>query len=307
MPVDQDGNRAEIICSSNSTVARSNWGRSFVPYFAGSARDLRKRLLSHPALPKSITVESLTLMDDNAFTEIYNTLLFFYAIVSPKMHYWYKMRVTEREKRAEHLEKCLNEAIYLYMPVDNPINDVDAVLHLEENFPQTYGPVTYRGIGGNYVITEDKVRIVPMYFMLLEKIADDGSSANIGKLQHHGLLASHTKEEKYSQNYRPNHTRNFGEAEMRLTTFYARTVEASADIHDRSNNPLTMHHIAKQLLRRDKPTNIDSIVDRKVIEYGGSRPLQFLQHFMFTNGAKISYITEKQAYAIGEKEKFHVR
>lgn len=62
------------------------------------------------------------------------------------------------------------DKIYLNMPVDNPINDIDAVLHLEQHFPQTYGPVTYKGVDGNYHTTVDPVRIAPMYFMLLEKM-----------------------------------------------------------------------------------------------------------------------------------------
>ena len=307
MPVDAAGNRAEIIASSNSTVARSNWGRPLIPYFAGAARDVRKRLLSTPGLPSKINVESLMLADDNVFNYLYNTLLEFYAIVSPKQYYWFCHKVTNKEKRAEHLAKCLIDKIYPFMPVDNPINDIDAVLQLEERFPQTYGPVTYRGIGGVYVTTVDAIRIVPMYFMLLEKIADDGSSANMGKLQHHGLLASQTKTEKYAQNYRPNHTRNFGEAEMRLTVFYARSVIAAAEIHDRNNNPDTMHSMAYTLLRHPTPTNIDCIVDRKKIPLGGTRPLQYLQHFMQANGARISYMSEREAFELGLKERFDVK
>lgn len=304
MPVDEDGNRADIICSSNSTVARSNWGRSFIPYFAAAARDLRKRLLKLEGVPKVITEESISLMDENVFNDIYNKLLFFYSILSPKMFYWYNQVVVSKEERVKHVTKCLSKFIYLFMPVDNPINDIDAVIHLEKHFPQTYGKLRYRGVGGYFVTTEDKVRITPMYFMVLEKIADDGSSANIGKRQHHGLLASQTKEEKYAQNYRPNHTRNFGEAEMRLTMFYARSIKAAAEIHDRSNNPLTMHYIAKEFLTNEKPTNIRRLVPRDVIEYGGV-PIQFLQHFMRTSGASIEHMNERDAMEIGYKESFN--
>ena len=306
MPVDKAGNRAEIICSSNSTVARSNWGRTFTPYFAASARDVRKKLLSMFGNQK-VTEEAVELLDDKQFNDMYNLLLFFYAIVSPRQYYYYTQVVVKREDRNVHMYKCLKDKVQVMMMIDNPIDDVDAVLHLEKHFPQVYDTVVYRGVGGNYVETTDRVRIAPMYFMLLEKIADDGSSANIGKLQIHGLLASQTKAEKYAQNYRTNHTRNTGEAEARLIAFYAKTVEAIAELHDRNNNPETMRHMGRKILRHDTPTNIDEVVDRNVIELDGTRPLQFLQHFMFTQGARISYITEEEAFKLGQREIFHAK
>lgn len=308
MPVDKAGNRAEIISSSNSTVARSNWGRAFVPYFAAASRDVRKRLLyileSNGISLEKLTEETVELMDDALFESMYGMLLRFYSIVSPRQYYWYTQKVVDRATRSKHLFTCLKEKIYLNMAVDNPINDVDTVIRLEAEFPQTYDTVTYRGVDGNYHETVDPIRIDPNYMMLLEKIADDGSSANIGKLQHHGLLASQTKTEKYSQNYRPNHTRNFGEAEMRLTVFYAKTLEAAAEIHDRNNNPDTMNRIAHVLLRHPTPTNIDRIVDRKIIPYNGTRPLQFLQHFMNCQGAEVAYISESEAFKLSLEEDF---
>ena len=103
------------------------------------------------------------------------------------------------------------------------------------------------------------------------------------------------------------HTRNTGEAEARLITFYAKDVEAMADMHDRNNNPETMFHIGHQLLKHPTPTNIPDIVDRNEHKYGGTRPLQFLQHFAMTQGFRISYMPEDQAFELGMKEKFDVK
>lgn len=308
MPVDIGGNRAEIITSANSTVARSNWGRSYTPYFAAAARDATKTLRAMVRDPKRVaTSEQVRYLDDGLFEALYNKLLHFYAITSPRQYWWYSQKVVTREARSDHLWHVLKDGIYPQMPIDNPVDDVDVVLHLEREFPQTYGPITYRGIGGKFVTTTDKVRIAPMYFMLLEKIADDGSSASIGKLQHHAILASHTKAEKYSQNFRHVHTRNTGEAEARLITFYAKSLEAMAEIHDRSNNPETMFHIADRILREEFPTNIDNLVDRDVIPLDGTRPLQFFQHFAMCNGFKISYMPEEETMALGAREVFHAK
>lgn len=307
MPVNEAGVRAEMIMSSNSTIARSNWGRSFLPYFASAARDLSRELRVTMQLPPQPTEEQVELVDQELFNKAYNRLLGFYAITSPWQFYWYTQKVVSNAARRIHMHACVENTVRLFMPVDNAINDVDAVLHLEREYPQSYTRVTYRGEGAEYVTTENPVRIAKSIIMVLEKIADDGSSTSIGQLQHHGLLASQTKSEKYSLPYRPSPTRNTGEAEARLLVFYAKDVECIADILDRSNNPLTMRAIARRILRDPTPTNIDSIIDRNVIRYGGTRPLQFFQHFMATQGAMVEYMSEAEAFDLGMKEPFDAR
>ena len=306
MPLDADGKRAEVIVSTNATIGRSNWGREFVPYFATSAKELQKKFIRKLG-GKPPSLEYLTsIMKKEEFDDYYNELLFFYQIVSPRQYWYYKNIVVTKEDRALHLHSCLTDEIRPFMPIDNPINDIDAILHLEKHFPQAYGPVTYRGIGGEMVTTKMPVRLMYLYIMLLEKIADSGSAANIGKLQHHCLLASHTRAEKFGQNYRHNHTRNFGEAEMRLLIYYALSVEVAADLHDRCNNPETMIWLVSTLLRHPTPTNIDSIVDRTVIEYDGSRPFQYFQHFNMTQGFEVAYMNEKEAFRLGEEDTIYV-
>ena len=307
MPINAEGVRAEIIVSSNSTIARSNWARGFNPYFAAAARDLTKELRAMVKLSNNPTEEQVELLEEPLFLKAYEKLLKFYAIVSPKQFWWYSQKVKDPGKRRTHLFACLQKPVRIFMPVDNAINDIDAVLHLERDFPQCYSPVTYRGENGIFVTTPKPVRIAPHYILLLEKIADSGSSTSIGQLQHHGLLASQTKSEKYSLPYRPSPTRNTGESEARLLLFYAKSPECIADILDRSNNPETMRAIASRILRDPTPTNIQNIVDRYVIKYGNTRPLQFFKHFMATQGMEISYMPETEAFSLGIKEPFDAR
>lgn len=307
MPVDEAGNRAEMIVSSNSTIQRSNWGRAFKPYFSAAARDLTKRLRSFLNVTEKVTEEQLEVMDQSLVTQAYNELLRYYAIVSPHSFWYYCHQLKDEEKRRKHLVSCLRTTVRNFMPVDNPVSDIDAVLHLEKHFPQTYGPVVYKTLSGKFEKTVSKVRVAPMYMMLLEKIADDGSSASIGKLQHHGLLASQTKSEKYGLPYRSNHTRNTGESEGRLYLFYSRSIISIAEMIDRSNNPETMRSISRTLLTTGMPTNVPVLVDRNTIPYGNTRPIQFLQHFMSTQGAWIDYIPEEEAFNLGMTEPFDAR
>ena len=89
-----------------------------------------------------------------------------------------------------------------------------------------------------------------------------------------------------------------------MVTFYANSIEAIAELHDRSNNPETMKAMSSRLLRDPTPTNIDEIIDRTVNPYGGTRPLQFFQHFAMTQGFEIFYITEEEAFKLGLSENF---
>lgn len=307
MPINEHGLRAEIIESSVATVARSNWGKSFCPYFAGAARDLSSELGKLLGLSKTATEEQIEFIDDTLFNKAYNRLLGFYAIVAPKQFWWYTQKVLDNNKRRIHMLHCIKNTVRITMAVDNAINDIDAVLHLNKHYPQSFTKVRYFGAGDKFVVTESPVRIAPGYVLLLEKIADGGSSSSIGQLQHHGLLAAQTKSEKYSLPYRPSPTRNTGEAEARLLVFYALDVECIADILDRSNNPETMRHIAKRILRDPTPSNIPDIIDRNVIRYGNTRPLQFFHHFMATQGAAIDYISELEAFQIGMREPLNAR
>lgn len=306
MPRNENGDVADIIMASKSTIDRSNWGRNLYPYFANAARVVTKELRKRSGLNERAIEEQVEMLDDNVFKDCFSYLLGFYAIVSPFSFWNYTSNVKDPLVLRKHLHACITEGVKCLMPVDNPINEIDAILQLEKHYPQPYQPVTYKGEGCDFVTTKGPVRIAPLYMWSLEKIADDGSTTNLGKLQHHGLLASQTRSEKYSQPYRSNPTRNCGEAEGRLYLFYAKTPRAVAEMLDRSNNPATMRSIAKTFLTHETPTNITELVDRSVIKYN-PRPLQFLRHFMVTQGADIAYMPEEEAFDLGMKEIFHAR
>lgn len=307
MPTNEAGDVADIVMSSKSTIDRSNWGRNLYPYFANAARTVTKELRQRTGLTERASEEQVELMDDTVFRDCFSYLLGFYAIVSPFSFWNYAHNIKDPAVLRQHLHACIREGVKALMPIDNPINELDAILQLEKLYPQPYTPVRYRGQGCDFVTTKGPVRIAPLYMMSLEKIADDGSTTNIGKLQHHGLLASQTRSEKYSQPYRSNPTRNCGEAEGRMYLFYARTPRGVAELLDRSNSPATMRQIAKTLLTHETPTNINELVDREVHRYGGVRPLQFLRHFMVTQGFDIAFMPEKEAFDLGMKEIFHAR
>lgn len=124
--------------------------------------------------------------------------------------------------------------------------------------------------------------------MLLDKIADDWSAVSISKLQHFGIISPQNKNEKFSYPYRCSPVRTQGEAENRVYVGYT-DLTNTAELMDRSNNPLTMRNMVWNILHADKPTNINQLIDRTKIEYGSSKPLQIINHVFNTAGFKLSY------------------
>lgn len=289
MPVDEAGNRADIVMDPNSTVSRMNLGRLYEQYYNACSRDIAIKIRKDLAcVPNEKGLEAkLAAMDaggSDAIERAWNYLMGFYAIVSPKMYVW--MTGGEYKKpRTDHLASVIRKGIYLYMPPDNEPESKAILMELEKHYRPTYGPVTYVGNSGRKVTTKNPVRIGSVYIILLEKIGDDWTAVSSGKLQHFGVLSQVTNNDKNSQPTRNQAIRALGESEVRIYVSYAGG-HVTADILDRNNNPATHKQILYNILGANKPTDIDLAVDRKKIPLGGAKPLQLVKHIAECGGWK---------------------
>lgn len=297
MPIDVDGNRAELVMDSGSTIHRMNLGRLYEQYIGATSvfvRNTLKDMLSHSDEGHEYTKKMLkTLIDtnDKTFDQAYNHLLGFIKIISD--HHYEKLVNLSISEKIEYMADVLCDNLLVYYPINNKKEPVDIVTELEKHYPSTYGPVSYVGESGNKVTTKRNIRIGPMYIMLLEKIADDWSAVSYGKLHHFGVLAIMTKSEKYTYPFRNNPVRTIGETEGRVFLGYCGK-EAIAEMMDRSNNPLTQKQLVQNLLMSDKPSNIDKLINRNIIPYGGSRPLQLINHITVCSGWKSTFVKESK-------------
>lgn len=296
MPIDADGNRADIVMDPNSTISRMNIGRFYEQYYNACSRDIIKRLRVMLNIPKENhhPIGGLTqLHQDNIhlFNQTYDYLIGYYKIVSPKMFNHYVNMPDE--KRIEHLNSIFKDFIYLYLPTDNSPELPDVISQLEASYKPTYSPVTYTGYSGKQVTTKRNVRIGSVYMMLLEKIGDDWSSTSSGKIHHFGFLAPVNKSDKFAKPYRPQPVRVVGEAEARILASYCGP-RATAEIMDRNGAPTSHKTIVENILKANKPTNIDNVVDRQLVPLGKSKPIQLIDHVMFCAGIKFSYLPNKK-------------
>ena len=299
MPIDENGNRADVVMDANSTVSRMNIGRMYEHYINAASRDTTKKIISMingDPNDKRMYAKLLNIFDSdkNQFYYIYNYLMGYYSICSPKMFKYFSSEITEQEM-FDHLYSVVKDGIYLYLPTDNEPESADIVKQLEKHYTPTYGPVVYTGVSGNKVTTKAPVRISSLYIMLLEKIGDDWAAVSSGKLQHFGILSQLTKSDKYSQPTRNQAVRAIGETEGRIFISYCGQ-RLVTEIMDRNNNPLTHKHIVWNILDNKYPTNIGQLVDRKTVKLGGSKPLQLINHVVETGGFRFSYSNRIKGY-----------
>lgn len=289
MPIDEEGNRADIVMDSNSTINRMNIGRLYELYINASRRDVRKAICKKIGIaPKSIhaltQVEEVFYSNKPLFDECYNYLLGFYSIINTKMFEHLGVKATD-ENKINHLAYIIKNDIYLYLPPENDKENLDIIDELEKHYKPVYGKVSYIGNSGERTNSVDNVRIGSMYIMLLEKTGDDYSAVSSGKLQIHGILSQLTKNDKYSNPIRLQTIRGLGEAEFRVLAAYLKQ-HAAAEFADRNNSPATHREIVRNILKADKPTNIDSVINRKEFPYGGSKPINIVNHALFCGGVR---------------------
>lgn len=292
MPVDEDGNRADIVMDPNSTVSRMNIGRLYEQYVNAASRDVIKRLRALTGISKEekhpcVRVIEIADRNKKLFNDAFNYLLGYYKIISPAQFHLYNSIATE-EQKVTHLGNILKDFIYLYVPTDNQPEIPDMIKALEEHYKPTYGPVSYIGYSGKRCVTKNPIRIGSVYMMSLEKIGDDWSAVSSGRLHHFGFLSPVNKTDKYSQPIRMQPVRAIGEAESRIFVSYCGQL-ATAELMDRNGSPLTHKTIVSNILKAPIPTNINQVVDRKEVPLGGSKPIQLATHVMYNAGIKFVY------------------
>ena len=286
MPIDEAGNRADVVMDPNSTIGRMNIGRLYEQYYNGASRDTHKRLCEmlgvHPGMRERHALPAITQLPMEIIGAAWYYLMRFYQILSPRMHAWFTEGKVEQTQQG-YLAEVVERGITVFMPTDNEPESEDIVLQLEAEYPQTLGPVSYIGNSGKRVTTKERIRIAETYFILLEKIGDDWSAVSSGKVQHHGVLAQVTKADKYAKPARLQAVRASGEAEIRIFVSYIGEYFV-AEMMDRNNSPKTHKIMVQKLLACEFPSNVQCLVDRTVTPFGGSKPVQLVLHLSAVSG-----------------------
>lgn len=272
MLLDADGNRAEIEMDADSVAKRMNLAKLYEQYVNASGSATQKRIA------KMIEADN----SKDGYLNAFKYALGFYKLTSP---FTYEMVGKAQVDPKEHVDILIEKGFYLSVPTDNPVNHIDMVRLLQIHYPACYGPCTYIGQTGKEITTKNPILIGEVYFILLDKIANDFSSTSSAKLQHYGLPAKPTRRNKYSGPSRISPTRTAGESEVRLFVNVAGGA-ATADLLDRSTNPLVHQEIVRGILNADEPSNVDNYVDRSKFKVGNGTVLNLTRHILACGGVK---------------------
>lgn len=286
MPRDVNGRVVEIILAPDSVVGRTNLGRLYEHYFASAAEDVTDRIrkmLHGSREPSNFKTETVS---EEKFEEAYGYMLHYFKQFSKRQYEEY--RDLPRHERIEALNIVMHDYITNYVPIDNDITLLEAVSNIQKEIKPTYEPVTFLGRDGKWKKTNRPVRVASMYFMLLDKIADDYSSASSAKRQQSGILTSISRSEKYSRPFRETPTKVISEPDGRIYSAHLHPA-ALPEMMDMANNPETERLILKTIMTTDKPSGIYQIIDRDVHPYGGHRPLQMMQHMFNCVGMEMKF------------------
>lgn len=291
MPVDANGNRADAIIYGGSTIKRMNIGRLYEHFTKAAMRDLTHRLRKEAGFqphipPTDFQLEQLKATGQWELIDgMFATLLKFYQVLAPIQ---YDLLVDD-PNHFRHVSAVLRDGVVLYIPPDNPVNNLEAVKEImESEFCPHYGPVTYRDNNNQLVTTVKPMLIGSLYMMMLEKTGEDWSSVASVKVNHFGVPAKLNNFDKNTTPGRQAPVRGLGEAETRSTCSVIGP-EATMELLDQSNNPETHKHVIESIVKAQNPMNIDRLVDRNKVPFGGSRPVSFVNHFLACRGIKLVY------------------
>lgn len=295
MPVDEDGNVADLITGPDSVPGRMNLGRLYQPYFNGAARDVFRSALEAMGLPRRFVpnpaweMSNLEALGPKRIQAAMALILKYYQIVSPETCQF----LQDEEEQKEFLLNAINEGVmYNFFPITSQVQYDQAVIEIEKNFKLTYGPVSYVDKSGRRVVTKENFRISPNYMMLLDKIADAWLSVCIGKLSNFGTLAPMNHVDKHASPWHKTPPKTIGETEARTYADYCGP-EMIAELMDRSGSIRSQRSVSRSILKAEKPTAIEEVVNRNFVPLGNSRQLQMFNHMSMCAGFELVYRPEE--------------
>lgn len=298
MPVDERGNRAEVVIYGSSTAKRSNFGRVYEQFTNAASRDLLQGIREMAGMKPTVkpTEHQVNELkgDVELIESMWSKLMRYYEMVVP-MHYDLLVDDPDhyRHVRAVLLDEgTYHDGIYLWTPPNNPVNNLKMAKAIRDSeFCPHHGPVTYRNAAGDTVVTKDPILIGTVYMIMLEKTGEDWSGVASVKTNHFGVPAKLNNHDKQTSPGRQAPVRALGESETRS---YISTVgpEATMEILDQSNNHAAHKNAVENILKAPRPTNIDKVVDRTKIPFGGSRPVALIRHILACRGLKFVYQPE---------------
>ena len=258
MPVDADGNVADVIMDGGGVVNRLITARPFEIDINASFARTQKQIIA------SINADS----SRENYQRNFDWLCGAYEIISPR----FAAKARTRDPVA-HINSAVMrspEGIHIQIPTDNPVRIDEAIEKLLERYPKCHGKLLLTLDDGRKVLSDRPGTIGKQYMIILEKTGDEYSAVSSPVLQSQGVPGKLTKGDKQSSPGRPQATRITGETEGRILNSLVGH-DTLFELLDIANSPTTHRAVCRELLTHPTPTNIDRIVDREKYPRGNNR------------------------------------
>lgn len=288
MPIDKDGNRADIIMDGGSVISRMNVSRMYEHYFNAMSRktklELRKIIPPHVPIDKyepkslshawSVLLGFLKLLDNEQY-EVYNSL-------------------TDENQMKEIIHECVNNEVFILYKVSSKKKAYDIVKDSKGTiYEPTIDKVSFKDkVTGEIKMSKYPIMIAPIYTILLSKTPENFLAVAGAKTNHYGLPVGVSNNVRDRLPWRNSPTKTLSETEVRLYLSYV-SRQGIIELKDRANSIPTHEAIYENILNAEQPGNIDEVVDRTKQAYGEDASLELVNNIFNAAGISIDYTHNK--------------
>lgn len=296
MPVDQYGNRADIVVDPNTIPNRANPGVLYEQYLNSSLLYMKQCLRNMFGLNpheenEQVHCDAVEMSNGFLITQGHKYVRDYLAITRPQSVEWLDAAIrqglwSEKKTVIEYMKRSTGFLLE-YDRKRESVEEIKAIRGSVYNPPKDRVWVT--NPDGSVELSVEKIRIGPIYYVLLEKTGkNEFSAVSSAKLQHFGVPGPVTKSDKHTHPHSLQPGRVLAEAEMRNAVAYAMEAFA-AEVIDRNGSPNTHRIMLEGIYNAPLPTNIHNLVSRTTHPYGGARPLAIMKHLLGCGGVGFEY------------------
>lgn len=281
MPIDDYGNRVDIMMSENAMLRRTNFNRGFEHYANAARRDAQ--------------LTTLDLYESEGVEVAWEYLQGFLNAMNPLWADAFERAHPTESKRIELIESLYEEELRVWIPSSNPIPMDDIMRNLKKDYAPRRSPLTFRGPNGDMIRTKESFIVGQLYMIRLDKTGREFSAVSAGKFQSFGTIAKRHSADKNRRPVSENPIKFMGESEARHLQAYVGD-NICAEIHSRANNPVEAVEIIKNILTAEVPMNLDEVIDREKFPLGHNRAMEILRHVMECDGIRFTTRTQQENY-----------
>lgn len=209
MPVDEDGNVADLIYYKKAQIARTDTGGSMEGHTAACIRDVSKKI------KKLFNHKHVSVWNEQT-EEAWNYLVSFYESCSPLTHEWSINPTITIEDKLNHINVVIDDIARIVFTIDNPLNNLGLIDRLDEVIKPTYGALWVTDVLGRKVKLKSKGFMEIQQIIVLEKTELNPMSVNAAIRQIHGFPAGSNRQTRYSNPAKVQALRNASETEIRF-------------------------------------------------------------------------------------------